>query len=424
MDLVRDFSDDDDLESQAILICASCSDFQQKSLQRSLPLHELDRLRHDLILRMLQLIKLVRNHVEEGEEESEDSEQMEASIEPSATGEKIDTVLVSEEQKEKNTRPFSSEKGRSYKKDPNVIFACQQLKKTFSKNGFSLSEINLELKLGEITGLVGENGNGKTTLFRILTGELEHDGGRIYYPAFGEVEAVIDWFHVKNQIAYVPQELPKWWGSLEENILFEASVRRLESSRIKQEMKFIVHRLGLETYLNRKWGELSGGYKLRFSLAKALVWRPRFLILDEPLANLDVNTQLNLLNDLRDLAKGAKFPISIIFSSQHLREVESISDKIIFLRKGSIKFYGTKADLGKERAHNTFELMTDLSYEELILAMEEIPILHLEDNGLEYVITTPLDYTAEEFLKELSHKEVSIEYFRNISISTRTLFNS
>ncbi len=136
----------------------------------------------------------------------------------------------------------------------------------------------------------------------------------------------MDWIKIKNQIAYVKQEIPKWHGSLRENLHFD-SIHGIKGLQNKKDVDFILHRLGLIEYQNREWNELSGGFKLRFTLAKALVWKPSLIILDEPLANLDIHAQILVLNDLRDLANSSKYPVSIVISSQHLHEVEHIANK-------------------------------------------------------------------------------------------------
>ena len=222
-----------------------------------------------------------------------------------------------------------------------VVFSCEKITRRFPKSNFKLGEVDLNLRLGEITGLVGENGNGKTTLFRIVVGELKHDTGSLSFPYLeAEQNGRIDWIKAKQHIAYVPQELPKWYGSLSNNIKYEAALRGIKGKENEEEVNFIIQRLGLEEHLGKTWGELSGGFKLRFALARALVWKPKLLVIDEPLANLDIKTQLIILKDLVDLSRSFRYPMSIIISSQHLHEIESVSDKILFLKDGQVIYYG------------------------------------------------------------------------------------
>ena len=304
-----------------------------------------------------------------------------------------------------------------------LIFSCRNLGLSFPKNGFSLENINLDLKLGEITGVVGENGNGKTTLFRLMVGENSPEVGQMYFPFLHpSQDEKLDWFNIRKQIAYVPQELSRWYGSLISNIHYEAAIHGIKGSENFTEVKFIIHRLGLEEHLNKKWKELSGGYKLRFALARALVWKPKLLIIDEPLANLDVKTQEIILRDLQELSRSLRYPVSIIISSQHLHEIESISDKILFLKRGRQIFYGAPKALGEARTGNIFELDCNLDIESLRAILQSINKARVYHNGMFYVVSTPVEMDSKEILKALLQNSVKIKYFRDISTSVKQLF--
>ncbi|HSS50570.1 MAG TPA: ATP-binding cassette domain-containing protein, partial [Thermoanaerobaculia bacterium] len=171
---------------------------------------------------------------------------------------------------------------------PTATVEARGLRKIY-RDGFTLSDINLTLRPGEIIGLVGVNGSGKSTLLRVLAGELASDAGDLTYPLL--CPESLDWFRIRSQIAFVPQQPFPWLGILEENLNLHAALRQITGRANEDEVEFILHRLGLETYRKAGWAELSGGFQMRFELAKALVGRPRLLILDEPLAPLDINTQ-------------------------------------------------------------------------------------------------------------------------------------
>ena len=91
-----------------------------------------------------------------------------------------------------------------------------------------------------------------------------------------------------------------------------------------------------------------------------MVQRPNLIALDEPLANLDINTQLKFLTSLRRLVADFVEPLAILISSQHLHEIESICDKIIFLRDGQAEYNGLKKEFELNRKENTFELVSDV----------------------------------------------------------------
>ncbi|WP_299455233.1 ATP-binding cassette domain-containing protein [uncultured Microscilla sp.] len=343
-----------------------------------------------------------------------------------------DVYLLAVHVNAENTRQVQTETteptnvaGEEFKETMPILMECFGLSKYYRKSGFSLSGIDLHLRLGEITGVVGENGNGKTTLFKVITGNLQHDAGVIAFPLLQKHQASkdkVDWIEVKSEIAYVEQELPSWHGTLKQNIHLELAQHDIKGAYNEQNTAYILERLGLTEHADKKWSELSGGYKLRFALAKALVWRPKLLVIDEPLANLDVRSQRIVLNDLKDLAKSAKYPISIIISSQHLHEIESIADNLMFLQKGRMVFSGDKNNIGDARLHNFFELSCVLEKRALESLLTGLPVSEIEHNGLSYVITGSKELDGQKILETLVQNNVEVEYFRNISNSAKRLF--
>ncbi len=309
------------------------------------------------------------------------------------------------------------------KKD-DIVCEGRNINKVFRRGGFGLKDIDFCFRLGEITGVVGENGNGKTTLFRIAVGELAADSGVLHFPYIEGQAGVTtgNWERIKEHIAFIPQDIERWYGSVKDNLHYELAVHGILDKENLEEVEYIIYRLGLEKHQNKSWNQLSGGYKLRFALARALVWKPKLLVIDEPLANLDIKAQLIILNDLRDLANSYRYPLSIVISSQHLHEIENVSDRIIFLKEGNMIFNGRVDELGNERQENTFEFASDLSVEELERRLAGFEYYSLENTGLAYVIRTPLSITYQELFQIFLKAEIPIGYFRDISQSTKKLF--
>ncbi|MFK7926147.1 MAG: ATP-binding cassette domain-containing protein [Bacteroidia bacterium] len=306
--------------------------------------------------------------------------------------------------------------------EPDLVFSGRGITKTFvsPKFVFNLPDLDLDLQLGEITGIVGENGNGKTTLLRIVAGDLEISGGNISYPAFDV--AASDWYRIKQNIAFIPQALKPWKGFLKENLHFTAAIHGIRGVENEEQVDFIIHRLGLTQYEDALWSEISSGYKLRFELARALVWNPALLIIDEPLANLDINTQEVFLQDLRYLASSTQNPISILLSSQHLHEVESVADNIIFIKNGEALYNGRMNEFGQDREENLFELTTSATKGDIQSALEHIENISVEDRGRTKIIRTPVDMASNQLLGELVKQDIAVDYFRDISTSTLKLF--
>lgn len=303
-----------------------------------------------------------------------------------------------------------------------LVCDAQHVSKQFMNGGspFVLKPLNVQLKFGQITGIVGENGNGKTTLLRILAGELSSDTGSISYPALYADDS--NWYKVKSEFVFIPQRIPRWYGSLLDNLRFFASIHGIRNEQNNKQIEYILFRLGLDKFRDLKWSELSSGYRLRFELAKAIMRRPKLILLDEPLANLDINAQQLFLQDLTFFVKSEKHPLSIILSSQQLHEVESISDNIIFIKQGQTIYNGNQQSFAVERVTNTFELAGTFNREQLMQIFNGYDI-KTEDSGTTTVVTVNKEITNDVFLQTLLSNKINIHYFRDISTSTRKLFH-
>ena len=128
-----------------------------------------------------------------------------------------------------------------------VVLECTKLVKGYRRGGFTLRDVSLEARYGDIIGVVGRNGNGKTTLFRLIVGELRPDAGVMRFPVIQPTGDRVHWSRVRQQIAYVPQDLPPWYGSLRSNLHYEAAIHGVRSPDNEREVDYIVERLASET---------------------------------------------------------------------------------------------------------------------------------------------------------------------------------
>ena len=300
-----------------------------------------------------------------------------------------------------------------------VVFSCDNVKKAYKKSDFTLSDISLDLKEGEITGIVGENGNGKSTLLKIIAGELLTDEGTISYGELDDTKGVKNWPLIKSRISFLEQDLPIIRGNIRKSLQFGASLRGLKGRRNTEEVNYIINRLGLKGLEDAVWKNLSGGYRLRFALAKVLVSKPRLLVLDEPLANLDINTQMLVLNDLRNMTDITGNRMSVVISSQNLEEVEAVADKMLVIKKGRIEFYGRSSDIGIERTANTFEIKSPIEKGELQMKLSGINYTSMYDNGFFFIINAPIETDKFSFLKYCSDQNIVLDYFNDISSSVK-----
>jgi ABC-2 type transport system ATP-binding protein len=296
-----------------------------------------------------------------------------------------------------------------------LLIEANNIAKQYAQGNFRLQPISLSVHRGEIIGIVGENGNGKTTMLRCLAGQLELSGGSLQYKQIPEA----DLYAIRNYVAFIPQRIPRWYGVLQDNLHFSASLAGLHGEENELAVEFMLERLGLGEHANKTWEQISSGYRTRFELARVLLAKPGLLILDEPLANLDINAQQTILNDLRMMARSRRRPMGIVLSSQQLHEVEHVADRMVLIRNGSGSVTGVRQTMENENTC-VVELETTASREKLIAAMMGAEV-QLHFNGGFYTLETK-DIDAQELVKRLVSGNVPLSYYRDISNSTKRFF--
>lgn len=294
-----------------------------------------------------------------------------------------------------------------------TIISIENLQKNYNSN-FNLGPIHLEIKSGEIIGLVGENGNGKTTLLRSICRELEPSFGTISYHFPYD-----DGYDLRTKLVYIPQRTETWRGSMYENLEFAASCYGYSAEENNLVIDLVITRLGLRKYRNYNWSGLSSGYKMRFELARMLLRKPKILLIDEPLANLDILAQQTILDDFRNIANSPFRPIAIVLSSQQLYEVEKTSNQVVFLKQG--KQRNLKSEDAKEQ-HFIVEFESDEPLLSIKQKLEILGIENIEQNGGTLIATFPLTVDINQFMKALIDQQISIKYLRDITHSTRRFF--
>jgi ABC-2 type transport system ATP-binding protein len=296
-----------------------------------------------------------------------------------------------------------------------LLVSVEQVSKTYASGNFTLSPVSFKVSSGDIFGVVGENGNGKTTLLRCLSGQLAIDTGSVHHTQIKET----GYYAIKHQVAFIPQRIPRWYGLLKDNLRFSAAIAGVHDGENDLMVDFMLERLGLGSYANYTWSQISSGYRTRFEIARVLLQKPSLLILDEPLANLDINAQQTILTDLRFMAKSIKHPMGVVLSSQQLHEVEKVADNVLFIKRGSCMFQpNEKTEAAKSYV---LELETVAGRDDLLRILSDNKV-SIHFNGGFYTITSA-SCSVQEILDRLVSSKVSITYFRDITYSTKRFFN-
>jgi len=334
--------------------------------------------------------------------------------------------FASFEQEVKNFIPLLEKHLKNVMLENHLLLSTKQLGKTYRTGGFGIRNIDTAIKQGEIVGLVGENGNGKTTLLRMLGGELSPSAGTINYHYTNQKKGT---YNHRSEIVFVPQNIPKWYGSLMDNLMFTNAYYGRKNEDNKLWAEIMIARLGLRAFKDLNWNRISSGYKTRFELARVLLQKPKILLLDEPLANLDIFAQQTVLQDLKYRAQSMRNPFGIFLSSQQLYEVEKISDKVIFLKNGTPQYQSMLATETAEinqpaQLYSVFEIESPENRAAVTQALATLNPVQVKFNGGVFVVSFPIEVDMSLLLLTLAQRNLNVLAVRNISKSSRRFFEA
>lgn len=205
-----------------------------------------------------------------------------------------------------------------------------------------LKDINLKIKKGDSTALVGPTGSGKTVLLRLIDLLEKPSSGKIYFEGLDANESSKRSLEIRRQIGMVFQKPLAFKASVYENVAYGLKIRG-DTKNLDGRVKEILEVIGLEGYDNRNALKLSGGETQRLALARAMITDPKLLLLDEPTANLDpIST--NKMEEL--IAKiNQKFETTIILTTHDLSQGQKLADRMIILDNGRISQTGTPEEI-------------------------------------------------------------------------------
>ncbi len=203
----------------------------------------------------------------------------------------------------------------------------------------AVNNISFDIKEGEILGLLGPNGAGKTTTIHMLLGLITPTVGSIHM--FGldlakHSETILRQVNFSSTYISMPFSL-----TVEENL--KVIARLYELKHIKQRIDDIVKKLEMEDIRHKLTRKLSSGQMSRLTLAKAIMTEPKVLFLDEPTASLDPDIVNKIKSFLKEYQRSEG--LSILYTSHNMREMEEMSNRIIFLQRGKIVAEGTAPEI-------------------------------------------------------------------------------
>jgi ABC-2 type transport system ATP-binding protein len=218
----------------------------------------------------------------------------------------------------------------------------------------AVDDVSLQIKSGEIYGLVGSDGAGKTTTMRLLVGALLTDQGEISICGF-DVRRDVE--QARSTIGYLSQRFSMYEDlTVLENIRFFAEIRGLSKTEWLPRSMEILEFVGLDKFIDRRAGQLSGGMKQKLGLASALVTRPRLLLLDEPTTGVDPVTRQDFWQLIIKLVSARNGDgVSVIISTPYMDEA-SRCHRVGFMKAGRIITEGTPSNLRARLAGRILEL--------------------------------------------------------------------
>lgn len=229
----------------------------------------------------------------------------------------------------------------------------------------ALKGVSLEVKKGEVLGLLGQNGAGKTTLLNILTGYLAPTGGRAL---IGGYDPLLESREAKRRLGYLPEHPPLYDEmTVREYLSFAAELKGVVRRAIPAHVDEVMALTGLSDMQNRLLSHLSKGYRQRAGFAQAMCGDPEVLVLDEPTVGLDPKQITEIRQLIQSLAKGR----TIVFSSHILSEVQQLCTHVVILHDGLVRVDSPMATLG-QGSETTLRLCAAADETRLLTAVKQL----------------------------------------------------
>jgi ABC-2 type transport system ATP-binding protein len=216
----------------------------------------------------------------------------------------------------------------------------EDLVKRYPTGVEALRGVSLDIKPGELFGLLGPNGAGKSTLIHCATGLAQTTSGTI--EVFGH-DAIEDYGKARQAVGLAPQEVNlDWFLTVAETLDYHAGYFGMPKRERRERTEELLETFSLTEKRDERTRTLSGGMKRRVILARALMHRPRLLILDEPTAGVDIELRLELWHYVQRINQEGT---TILLTTHYLEEAEQLCSEIAFINNGEIVAQGSSREL-------------------------------------------------------------------------------
>jgi ABC-2 type transport system ATP-binding protein len=220
-----------------------------------------------------------------------------------------------------------------------VTLSAHELTRRHGARMLAVKGVSLELRRGEVLGLLGHNGAGKSTTLQMLTGALPPSSGSVEICGFDLARQPEQ---AKACIGFLPEQPPLYRDMrVDDYLLFAARLHRVPSAGLGAALDRAKQRCGLQHSGRKVVGTLSKGYQQRVGIAQAIIHNPPVVVLDEPTVGLDPAQ----IRDIRALIRELGDSSSVILSTHLLNEAESLCDRVIILQHGRVIFSGSSAEM-------------------------------------------------------------------------------
>ena len=204
--------------------------------------------------------------------------------------------------------------------------------------------MSLEVQSGEVVGLLGPNGAGKTTTFYMICGLVEASDGKVFFDGEDLIGMPLHQ-RARKGIGYLPQEASIFKDlSVEDNLMIAAEVGIKDKKAQQERILELLDMFNIEPIRYRKGISLSGGERRRVEIARALVNKPKFLLLDEPFAGVDHIAVLDIQKVIHQLVS---YDIGVLITDHNVRETLDVCDRAYVIKSGELLASGTSEEIGK-----------------------------------------------------------------------------